>query len=181
MLSLFSTSLNIFDDADRIVGTNDSDPVAERLCHKHKCHDGTNSAWYVTSSWNSFSFLSAPRECVSQHVFIVSIYILLTKGRLRMYQKSDCIPLTRFIVSVIGMFNQCFHAVSLYFRCDYGAERLKKKKKIWSNINKGLQIFSSRWICLQNFGFIACWLIIIRSLWCCGLSLEDAALCWHTF
>lgn len=74
MLSLFSTSLNIFDDADRIVGTNDSDPVAERLCHKHKCHDGTNSAWYVTSSWNSFSFLSAPRECFSVCVHSVPLY-----------------------------------------------------------------------------------------------------------
>lgn len=107
-----------------------------------------------------FSFWSAPRECVSQRVFIVSLYILLTKGHLRMYQKSDCIPLTRFIVSVIGMFNQLFHAIGLYFRCDYGEERLKKIKiKFWSNINKGLQIFSSRWIFLQHFVLIVYWLM----------------------
>lgn len=65
--------------------------------------------------------------CFSVCVHSVPLYPA-HKGSSEDYQKSDCIPLTRFIVTVIGMFNQLFHAVSLYFRCGYGAERLKKEK-----------------------------------------------------
>jgi len=116
MLNIFSTSQNIFDDGVRHSWRNTwlRVTVAEGLCHKHKWLDGTHSAWFVHLPGIAIHFfLSAPRGCVSQRVFTVSLNFLLTKGHLRQYQTSDLL-LTRFIVMSLACSINCY-VVALYF------------------------------------------------------------------